>query len=75
MRCASPLQKGVKAITLLFDAPPGALIKYQIATYLFCNPQNASSAVEESSWECASWGANQVPDSNIFVLQSARRLI
>ena len=32
-------------------APPGALIKYQIATYLCCNPQDASYEVEESSWD------------------------
>ena len=25
-------------------------------------------------WKCATWGANQVPDSNTFVLQSPRRL-
>ena len=32
-------------------APPRALIKYQIATYLCCNPQDAFDKVEDSSWE------------------------
>ena len=32
-------------------APPGALIKYQIATYLCCNPQDAFNKVEDPSWE------------------------
>ena len=34
-----------------YDAPPGGLIKYQIATYLCCNPQDAFHKVEDSSWE------------------------
>ena len=33
------------------NAPPGGLIKYQIATYLCCNPQDAFNKVEDSSWE------------------------
>ena len=32
-------------------ALPGGLIKYQIATSLCCNPQDAFYKVEESSWE------------------------
>ena len=32
-------------------APPGGLIKYQIAKYLCCNPQDAFNKVEDSSWK------------------------
>ena len=39
---------------MLLYALPGALIKYQIATYLYCNPQDAFHKVKESSWESQS---------------------
>ena len=34
---------------VLYNAPPGALIKYQIAPYLCCNSRDASSEVKDSS--------------------------
>ena len=41
----------VESRNWLRNAPPGGLIKYQIATYLCCNPQDAFHKVEDSSWE------------------------
>ena len=32
---------------LCFNAQPGGLIKYQISTYLCCNPQDAFNKVED----------------------------
>ena len=45
-------------------APPGGLIKYQIATYLCCNPQEAFDMVEESSSE----GQSPLQSPNIVLI-------
>ena len=58
----------------ILHAPPGALIKYQIATYLCCNPQDASYEVEDSSWEDESIIAAPLSQSLIAELKSALNL-
>ena len=55
-------------------APPGALIKYQMAAYLCCNPQDASYEVEDSSWEGQSLIAAPLSQSLIAELKSALNL-
>ena len=47
-----PLHQQKQNVNISYHiAPPGGLIKYQIATYLCCNPQDAFHKVEDSSWE------------------------
>ena len=59
---------------LRHNAPPGALIKYQIATNFCCNPQDASYEVEDSSWEGQSLIAAPLSQSLIAALTSALNL-